>query len=143
MVPRYLLWLKVRVEKGLLMKFKPNCLNYAAAGQSPDLIILCIYPDLQTQTRNEILKLQVDPPIHSSLAPTWEQNEWSGYYSMLRTKVKVAWQLIHYIILLGQMWENITVLDILLQKNRTTNFSPFHTLFCWKQFQSSDKETSQ
>lgn len=52
------------------MKLKPNCLNYTAGGQSPDLVLLCICPDLQTQTRNEILQLQVDPPSPSSLAPT-------------------------------------------------------------------------
>lgn len=43
------------------MKLKANCLSYAAGGQSPDPVLLCSSPDLQTQMRNEIPLLQVDP----------------------------------------------------------------------------------
>lgn len=134
MVPRYLLWLKVRVEEGLLVKLKPNCLNYTAGEQSSDLVLLYSCPDFFSshssvlQKRTEAVQLHVDPFWHSNLASTWQKHEWDAFQSMLRTRMKVAQLLLNSIIFMGEIWENIFLNSSgqLLQKKI---FSSLHTLF--------------
>lgn len=134
MVPRYLLWLKVRVEEALLMKLKPNWLNYTVGEQSSHLVLFYSCPNFLSsnssflQIRTEALQLYVDPLWHSSLASTWQKHEWDAFWSILRTRLKVAQLLLNSIIFMGEMWENI-FLNSSGQPLQKKIFSSFHILF--------------